>query len=83
MLFRSRFSLILQYFFLFLLKKQGNCLIYLLDKSGNLFGGTEGIRTLDLSDANRTLSQLSYDPEAQLLYHIYGICKELFCIYFS
>ena len=26
------------------------------------FGGLEGIRTLDLSDANRTLSQLSYKP---------------------
>ena len=25
-------------------------------------GGPEGIRTLDLSDANRTLSQLSYKP---------------------
>ncbi len=28
----------------------------------SLFGGPEGIRTLDLSDANRTLSQLSYGP---------------------
>ena len=27
-----------------------------------LFGGPGGIRTLDLSDANRTLSQLSYGP---------------------
>ena len=26
------------------------------------YGGDEGIRTLDLSDANRTLSQLSYAP---------------------
>ena len=26
------------------------------------YGGPEGIRTLDLSDANRTLSQLSYGP---------------------
>ena len=26
------------------------------------YGGLEGIRTLDLSDANRTLSQLSYEP---------------------
>ena len=26
-------------------------------------GGPEGIRTLDLSDANRTLSQLSYKPK--------------------
>ncbi len=30
---------------------------------GGLCGGPEGIRTLDLSDANRTLSQLSYKPE--------------------
>ena len=28
-----------------------------------LFGGPEETRTLDLSDANRTLSQLSYRPE--------------------
>ena len=28
------------------------------------FGGDGGIRTLDLSDANRTLSQLSYAPKA-------------------
>lgn len=27
-----------------------------------LFGGPEGIRTHDLTDANRTLSQLSYVP---------------------
>ena len=27
-----------------------------------LFGGPEETRTLDLSDANRTLSQLSYRP---------------------
>ena len=26
------------------------------------FGGDEGDRTLDLTDANRTLSQLSYVP---------------------
>ena len=26
------------------------------------YGGPKGIRTLDLSDANRTLSQLSYGP---------------------
>ena len=29
--------------------------------------GAEGIRTLDLSDANRTLSQLSYSPRACLI----------------
>ena len=27
-----------------------------------IFGGHEGDRTLDLTDANRTLSQLSYTP---------------------
>ena len=31
------------------------------------FGGPEGIRTLDLSDANRTLSQLSYKPEYEIV----------------
>ena len=31
-------------------------------------GGPEGIRTLDLSDANRTLSQLSYGP----VYEVFG-----------
>ncbi len=30
------------------------------------YGGLEGIRTLDLSDANRTLSQLSYEPKCEL-----------------
>ena len=29
-----------------------------------MINGDEGIRTLDLSDANRTLSQLSYAPKA-------------------
>ena len=28
----------------------------------SIFGGDGGIRTLDLTDANRTLSQLSYAP---------------------
>ncbi len=32
------------------------------------FGGDGGIRTLDLSDANRTLSQLSYAP-TRLIYY--------------
>ena len=27
-----------------------------------VYGGLEGDRTLDLTDANRTLSQLSYEP---------------------
>ena len=32
-----------------------------------LFGGPEGIRTLDLSDANRTRSQLRYGPKCYQL----------------
>ena len=32
------------------------------------YGGPEGIRTLDLSDANRTLSQLSYKPEYEIVW---------------
>jgi hypothetical protein len=35
-----------------------NCPLHVLRYSR----GAEGIRTLDLSDANRTLSQLSYSP---------------------
>ena len=36
---------------------------YGIRKSGyRIFGGDGGIRTLDLTDANRTLSQLSYAP---------------------
>lgn len=36
-----------------------------------LFGGPDGIRTHDLSDANRTRSQLRYRPKEniQLLYY--------------
>ena len=34
-----------------------------VSKPSCLFGGPEETRTLDLSDANRTLSQLSYRPE--------------------
>ncbi len=30
--------------------------------SKDFYGGDGGIRTLDLTDANRTLSQLSYAP---------------------
>ena len=38
------------------------------------FGGDGGIRTLDLSDANRTLSQLSYRPMMMTLivYRVLG-----------
>ena|GEM_PF-3475884 len=32
------------------------------------FGGPEGIRTHDLPDANRALSQLSYRPTTYVLY---------------
>ena len=35
-------------------------------RSASFFGGLEGDRTLDLTDANRTLSQLSYEPEYDL-----------------
>ena len=31
------------------------------------FGGDEGDRTLDLTDANRTLSQLSYAPRYEIV----------------
>ena len=34
----------------------------------SIFGGDGGIRTLDLTDANRTLSQLSYAPMSYLLF---------------
>ena len=43
-LIRSWFSLVLQYFGLFLPQKQENCLICPVDKSGNLFGGGRWIR---------------------------------------
>ena len=33
----------------------------------SIFGGPEGIRTLDLSDANRTRSQLRYRPISYLV----------------
>lgn len=42
--------------------KQENRPAVLLRQSGFLLYGLEGSRTLDLSDANRTLSQLSYEP---------------------
>ena len=43
---------------------------------GDFFGGLEGIRTLDLSDANRTLSQLSYEPKMFILnnFAIFSLC---------
>ena len=39
-----------------------------------LTGGLEGIRTLDLSDANRTLSQLSYEPILRY-FVVFGACR--------
>lgn len=48
-----------------------------------LFGGPEGIRTLDLSDANRTLSQLSYKPVFTwypAIIHVSGKCKRNFSV---
>ena len=45
------------------------------------FGGDEEDRTLDLTDANRTLSQLSYAPTRRIsLYHRIWICKDSFSI---
>ena len=40
-----------------------------------MYGGPEETRTLDLSDANRTLSQLSYRPKylfRRVYYNVYG-----------
>ena len=46
-----------------------------------LFGGLEGDRTLDLTDANRTLSQLSYEPIFEqgetLLKSLYTFCEKM------
>ena len=50
-----------------------------------LMNGDEGIRTLDLSDANRMLSQLSYAPiiliySVILVYHVnYDIPNDFIC----
>ena len=44
-----------------------------------LCGGDGGIRTLDLSDANRTLSQLSYAPTKPYYYTtVFGFVKGVF-----
>ena len=44
--------------------------------TSRLVDGDGGIRTLDLSDANRTLSQLSYTPLAEYIIHRFGFgCK--------
>ena len=37
-------------------------MVYIVSTTVDKFGGDEEIRTLDLTDANRTLSQLSYAP---------------------
>ena len=41
--------------------------LVLVDKRGFFVGGPEETRTLDLSDANRTLSQLSYRPKCAII----------------
>ena len=53
-----------------------------------LFGGPEGIRTHDLTDANRTLSQLSYRPKKILKYlsadyhnTLFSICEPPFSFF--
>ena len=50
--FRSRFSLILQYFGLFQPQKQENCLIYPVDKSGNLFATSQQYRCRDFQSCS-------------------------------
>ena len=43
-------------------------------------GGDGGIRTLDLTDANRTLSQLSYVPNASAIITVAPpVVKKNFC----
>ena len=46
---------------MFIKQKSGIC------KTDAAFGGDGGIRTLDLTDANRTLSQLSYAPKRSII----------------
>ena len=48
-----------------------------------LFGGPGGIRTLDLSDANRTLSQLSYRPICKAGRSILSMTNVLRLIYYT
>ena len=45
------------------------------------YGGDEEIRTLDLTDANRTLSQLSYAPIGIIIQHLCVVCNSFskFC----
>ncbi len=44
----------------------------------SMFGGDEEDRTLDLTDANRTLSQLSYAPKIVIGYMTKGIIRLIF-----
>ena len=56
--------------------------IYIVKKSTPkraFFGGPEEIRTLDLSDANRTLSQLSYRPKRKCYYILFFERMQAFC----
>lgn len=49
-----------------------------------LFGGPEEDRTLDLTDANRTLSQLSYGPKQHIDYKpMFLKCQLLFLDFFA
>ena len=48
------------------------------------FGGDEEDRTLDLTDANRTLSQLSYGPKQHIDYKpMFLKCQLLFSDFFA
>ena len=46
----------------------------ILSKLWWTYGGDEEDRTLDLTDANRTLSQLSYAPDEEYYITQYLIC---------
>ena len=47
-------------------------------KVDSLSGGDGGIRTLDLTDANRTLSQLSYTPKTGVIIAHLGVFGKSF-----
>ena len=50
----------------------------LYNKIARFIGGDEEDRTLDLTDANRTLSQLSYAPKIVIGYMTKGIIRLIF-----
>ena len=74
----SRFSLILQYFGLFQPQKQENCLIYPVDKSGNLFGSGRRIRTLTNGVRVRCATITQFRYAQMILYKTFGICQAYF-----